>query len=47
MVVEEKGLVESGEVTYVRKGFSEEGLVSRVCNEKREPSVSRFEGKDF
>lgn len=47
LVVEEKGMVESGEVMYVRKCFLEEKLVSRVCNEKREPSVSRFEGKDF
>lgn len=31
----------------VRKGFLEEGLVNRVSNEKREPSMSRSEGKDF
>lgn len=49
-IVQEKDMVGSGQVILeevVRKGFLEEGLVSRVSNEKREPSMSRFESRDF
>lgn len=47
---EEKDVVGSGRVILEevgRKSLLEKGLVSRVFNEKREPSMSRFESKDF
>ena len=44
-----KAVFGSGQVTsekWVRKGFSEEGQVSRVSREKKEVTLSRFEFRD-